>query len=247
MFEKSYGRSYGPSSKPFYARPYAPSYRTRVVVALFCHSSVMQSIWTTLGPLIGVVLGSLGTYLTGIVTYRREKRTQAERAAADLLRSIAIRFVQSVPEIQNANLGIAEISAIAPDLLGPDGKVNTESVQKVFFPDGIPTTLSLAVKALGAIDKVRELQPIRAIVEELRLAAPDDVVTQADKVVQALSLQVLVAGILPILGSKASEPVNNELRAFSQLVRAHVGLPPLPQQTQPDKSQTAAASAGTGS
>ncbi|MFT9573335.1 hypothetical protein ACM0BF_14275 [Mycobacteroides abscessus subsp. abscessus] len=181
------------------------------------------------------------------MTYRREKRTQAERAAADLLRSIAIRFVQSVPEIQNANLGIAEISAIAPDLLGPDGKVNTESVQKVFFPDGIPTTLSLAVKALGAIDKVRELQPIRAIVEELRLAAPDDVVTQADKVVQALSLQVLVAGILPILGSKASEPVNNELRAFSQLVRAHVGLPPLPQQTQPDKSQTAAASAGTGS
>ncbi|RIS81295.1 hypothetical protein [Mycobacteroides abscessus] len=207
----------------------------------------MQSIWATVGPLLGVVLGSLGTYLTGIVTYRREKRTQAERAAADLLRSIAIRFVQAVPEVQNANLGIAEISGIAPDLLGPDGKVNTESVQKVFFPDGQPTTQWLAVKALGAIDKVRELQPIRAIVEELRLAAPDDVVTQADKVVQALSLQVLVAGILPILGSKASEPVNNELRAFSQLVRAHVGLPPLPQQTQPDKSQTAAASTGTGS
>lgn len=207
----------------------------------------MQSIWATVGPLIGVMLGSLCTYLTGIVTYRREKRTQAERAAADLLRSIAIRFVQAVPEIQNANLGIAEISAIAPNLLGQDGKVDAESVQKMFFPDGKPTIQWLAVKAFGAIDKVRELQPIRAIVEELRLAAPDDVVTQADKVVRALSLQVLVAGILPILGSKASEPVNNELRAFTQLVRAHVGLPPLPQQTQPDKSQTAAASTGTGS
>lgn len=193
--------------------------------------SLISLAITASASLLGTVVGGLSAYWTTKKSYEHQAGADESRQRLQLLRDASIRFLRAVSDITAGSVGLERISdqwgSNATALVAARTDDEVVAAARAIHPGlesggGRIAILMRLLRETGVLDE--EVRAGTAALSELRLIAPADVATSAQRVLYGALIEEMTEAFAPHLHRKATYAYNAAVNEFFNRVRHHMSV-----------------------
>lgn len=186
---------------------------------------------TASAGLLGTAVGGFSAYWTSKKSFERAEIAQQVAERNLLLRQAAIRFITAITDLPADPAGLTRMT----DRIGPvvERMAKAQSDEEFVAiaresdpsiasdADGVAIVMHI-MRGTGAFDE--EVHRAVALIMELRLIAPRDVVESAQRVLYTAAGRNLAMAFAPTSQRHAADAFNREVNTFFNRVRHHMNV-----------------------